>query len=54
MMQLGKGRIICERFTPLFMKNGRSFKSQDEIYIRGEGCNTPGVKLACALALHEI
>jgi hypothetical protein len=34
-MQLGKGRIICERFIPLCMKNGRSFKSRDEISIRG-------------------
>jgi hypothetical protein len=53
-MQLGKGEIIYVRSTPLFMKNGRSFKSRDEISIREEGCNTLGVKLACALAWHEI
>jgi hypothetical protein len=47
-VQLGKGKIICVRFTPLFMKNGRSFKSRDEIPIRGRGCNTLGVKLAVA------
>jgi hypothetical protein len=35
-MQLGKGGIIYERFTPLFMKNGRSFKSWDKISIRGK------------------
>jgi hypothetical protein len=35
-MQPRNGKIICERFTPLFMKNGRSFKSQDEISIRGK------------------
>ena len=28
------------RSIPLFTKNGRSFKSQDEISIRGRGCNT--------------
>jgi hypothetical protein len=31
---------------PAFYENGRSFKSQDEILIRGKGCNTLGVKLA--------
>jgi hypothetical protein len=45
-MQLGKGRIICERLTPLFMKNGRSFKYQDKISIRGKAV-TPYV-----LSLH--
>jgi hypothetical protein len=25
------------------MKIGTTFKSRDEIFIRGEGCNTPGV-----------
>jgi hypothetical protein len=28
-------------------------KSQDEIFIRRKGCNTPSVKLAFALAFHE-
>jgi hypothetical protein len=41
------------KFTPLFMRNGRSFKSRGEISIRGRGCNTPGVNLHIALALHE-
>jgi hypothetical protein len=45
-MQLGKWKIICEASTPLSMKNGSSLKSQDEIPIRGEGCNTLGVRLA--------
>jgi hypothetical protein len=31
-----KGRIIYERFTPLFMKKSRSFKPQDKISIRGK------------------
>jgi hypothetical protein len=35
-MQLGKGRIIYERFTLLSMKNGRSLKSRDDIFIRGK------------------
>jgi hypothetical protein len=45
-MQLGKGRIIYERFTSLFMKNSRSFKSRDKISIRGRAL-TPQV-----LSLH--
>ena len=39
-------RIIYEKFIPPFSKNGRSCKSQDEISIRGRGCNTSGVSLA--------
>ena len=30
-------------YTLPFIQNGMLFKSQDEIFIRGEGCNTPGV-----------
>ena len=29
-----------------FIQNGMLFKSWDEIFIRGEGCNTLGVRLA--------
>ena len=31
---------------PTFIQNHTLFKSRDEIFIRGEGCNTPGVSLA--------
>jgi hypothetical protein len=34
-MRHGKGMISYMRSTPLFMKNGRSFKSRDKISIRG-------------------
>ena len=30
---------------PSFYENGTSFKSRDEIFVRGEGCNTPSVSL---------
>ena len=36
---------LREVYLP-FSKNGRSYKSQDEISIRGRGCNTLGVRLA--------
>jgi hypothetical protein len=39
-------KIICEKFTLPFIKNGMLSKSWDEIFIRGEGCNTHGVCLA--------
>jgi hypothetical protein len=42
-MPHGKEKTIYMKFTPLLMKNGRYFKSQDEIFIKGEGCNTLGV-----------
>ena len=42
--------IIYVRFILLFMKNGRSCKSRDEISIRGRGCNTPVLSLHHALA----
>jgi hypothetical protein len=32
------------------MKNGRPYKSRDEIFVRGRSYNTFGVKLAFALA----
>jgi len=44
---LGKGKIICKQLTPPSMKNGTSFKSRDAIFVRGEGCNTSSVSLAC-------
>jgi hypothetical protein len=34
-MQLGEWKIIYEKSIPLFMKSGMSFKSRDEISIRG-------------------
>ena len=52
-MPCGKGRIIYVRFIPLFMKNGRSFKSRDEISIRGRGYNTLVLTMHLALAFHE-
>ena len=41
------------KFTPNFMKNGRSFKSRGEIFIRGRGYNTLVLSLHIALELHE-
>ena len=41
-----EGRIIYERFIQLSMKNGRSFKSQDEISIRGRFYNTLVLNIA--------
>ena len=41
--------IIYESFNQLSMKNDRSFKSRDEISIRGRGYNT----LVLSIALHE-
>ena len=52
-MQCGKGRIIYERFIQLSMKNGRSFKSQDEISIMGRGCNTLMLSMHWTLTFHE-
>ena len=52
-MLRGNGKIIYVRFIPPFMKNGRSFKSQDEISIRGRGCNTLVLSMHFALAFHE-
>ena len=49
-MLRGIGKIIYERFIQLSMKNGRSFKSQDEIPIRGRGCNTLVLSMHWALA----
>ena len=40
------GRIIYMRFIPPFMRNGRSFKSRDEIPTRGRGCNTLVLSIA--------
>ena len=37
---------INVRSIPLFTKNGRSFKSWDEISIRGRGCNTSMLSIA--------
>ena len=48
-----KGKIIYVRFIPPFMKNGRSFESQDEISIRGRGWNTLVLSMHWALAFHE-
>ena len=45
-MPCGNGRIIYVRFIPPFMKNGRSFKSRDEISIRGRGYNTLVLSIA--------
>ena len=45
-MPRGNGMIIYVRFIPPFMKNGRSFKSQDEISIRGRGYNTLVLSIA--------
>ena len=45
-MPCGNERIIYVRFIPPFMKNGRSFKSQEEVSIRGRGCNTLVLSIA--------
>ena len=50
-MLRGNEIITYVKFTPPFMKNGRSFESRDEISIRGRGCNTIGVKLAFSLGI---
>jgi hypothetical protein len=52
-MLLGKEKIICERVIRNSINNGMLFKSRDEIFIRGEGCNTLGVWLP-HLHLHFI
>jgi hypothetical protein len=44
-MQRGNGRIICETLILLSMLNNTLSKSRDEIFIRGEGYNTLGVRL---------
>ena len=45
-MPRGNGRIIYVKFIPPFTKNGRSYKSWDDISIRGRGCNTPVLSFA--------
>ena len=45
-MPRGNERTIYMRSIPLLMKNGRSFKSRDEISIRGRGCNTLVLNIA--------
>ena len=52
-MPRGNGRIIYVMFILPFMKNGRSFKSRDEISIRGRGYNTLVLSMHLALAFHE-
>ena len=52
-MPHGNEKIIYVRFIPRFMKNGRSFKSRDEISIRRRGCNTLVLNMHLALAFHE-
>ena len=52
-MPRGNWRIIYMRFILLFMKNCRSFKSWDEISIRGRGCNTLVLSMHLALAFYE-
>jgi hypothetical protein len=52
-MLLGREKIIYERVIRNYINNGTLSKSQDKIFIRGEGCNTPGVWLAY-LHLHFI
>ena len=49
----GNERITYVKFTPPFMKNCRSFKSQDEISIRGRVCNTLVLSMHLELASHE-
>jgi hypothetical protein len=49
-----KGKTICTKFTPLFMKNGRYFKSQDEIFIRGRVVTPWVLAHTFALALHSM
>ena len=36
-MLRGKEKIIYKKFIPSFSKNGRSCKSRDEIFFKGEG-----------------
>jgi hypothetical protein len=52
-MLLGKEKIIYERFIRNSINNGMLSKSWDEIFIRGEGCNTLSVWLP-HLHLHFI
>ena len=40
-MPHGNRRIIYVRFIPPFMRNGRSFKSRNEIPIRGRANEIP-------------
>ena len=44
-MQRGKGKTIWGMVIRNSINNGTLFKSRDEIFIRGEGCNTLGVWL---------
>jgi hypothetical protein len=48
-----KERIIYEKVIRNSINNGTLSKSWDKIFIRGEGCNTPGVWLPL-LHLHFI
>ena len=50
-MPLGNGKIICVKFIPPFMKNGRSCKSWDEISIRGRGYNTLVLSFAFGICI---
>jgi hypothetical protein len=52
-MLLRKEKIIYERVIRNSINNGTLSKSWDEIFIRGEGYNTPGVWLL-HLHLHFI
>jgi hypothetical protein len=52
-MLLGREKIIYERVIRNCINNGTLSKSWDEIFIRGEGCNTLGVWLPY-LHLHFI
>jgi hypothetical protein len=44
-MLLGREKIIYERVIRNSINNGMLSKSQDEIFIRGKGCNTTDVWL---------
>jgi hypothetical protein len=52
-MLLGREKIIYERVIRNSNNNGTLSKSRDEIFIRGEGCNTLGVWITY-LHLHFI
>jgi hypothetical protein len=44
-MLRGREKTIYERVIRSSINNGTLSKSRDEIFIRGEGCNTSGVWL---------
>ena len=50
-MPRGNGRITYVRFIPPFVRNGRSFKSRDEISIRGRGYNTLVLSIAFGICI---